>query len=76
MDIEGILNRLIDFDEEISLVYDGKKFECIVVGGGALLLLGFISRATLDIDVLEASKEIVPFFWKIRYEYEGIKSDV
>ena len=64
IDVNELRERLIKLDEEIYLTYEGKESICVVVGGGALLLFGYISRATLDIDVLLASREIIPFFDK------------
>ena len=64
MNLFELRERLIEFDEEILLLFEDKKFECVIVGGGAFLIMGFISRATMDIDILSASEEIIPFFDK------------
>jgi hypothetical protein len=43
-------------DEDASLMFPGgKRFRIVIVGGSALILLGVIERATLDIDALEAT---------------------
>lgn len=49
-----ILERLLLLDEEAELVFpEDISFSCYIVGGGALLLMGYISRSTHDIDILE-----------------------
>lgn len=35
------------------------RFTCILVGGSALILLGYIARATHDIDILETPRELL-----------------
>jgi hypothetical protein len=50
---EEIRERLLRLDEDAALLFDGSdRFVCIIVGGSALILLGYISRATHDIDFL------------------------
>ena len=58
---DDLLDRMRRLDEDASLIYDdstGKRFNCIIVGGSALILLSCINRATHDIDVVYCSKEI------------------
>lgn len=54
MNKQEVYERLLQLDEEASLMFDDNdKYFCVIVGGTALLLLGYISRATNDIDALE-----------------------
>lgn len=55
MRIDEIKERLIRLDEDVDLDerYDGLDFKCYIVGGSALLMMGYITRATHDIDVLQ-----------------------
>ena len=57
--LNDLIERLKRVDEDASLLYDDdRRFRMVIVGGGALILLETISRATQDIDVLDASVEI------------------
>ena len=57
---EDLIERLKRLDEEASLRFDdNRRFHVVIVGGSALILLEAISRATMDIDVLNASAELV-----------------
>ena len=60
MEKEELVNNLFKIDEEVSLLFQptNVKFKIVIVGGGALLLKGIISRATPDIDILTSYKEI------------------
>lgn len=52
--------RLDRLDEEVSLLFDAKfRFRLVIVGGGALVYLNCIQRATLDIDALDVSYDIL-----------------
>lgn len=56
---DELLERLTLLDEEADLMFDDdRRFRMVIVGGGALVLLETIDRATHDIDVLEVSPEI------------------
>lgn len=56
---EDLLERLDRLDEDADLLFDdGRRFQMVIVGGSALILLNTITRATHDIDVLEVSPEI------------------
>jgi hypothetical protein len=60
MSESDILQRLYDLDEDISFIYTPDiRFRLIIVGGGALLLRGIISRVTSDIDVLQADRRLI-----------------
>ena len=59
MDRDDILERLDRMDMEAFVTIDAPEmYKMIIVGGSGLVLLGTISRATQDIDTLEASPEI------------------
>ena len=56
---QDLMERLMRLDEDASLLFpDDCRFHLIIVGGSALILLEVISRATHDIDALDASGEI------------------
>lgn len=60
-----ITQRLLRLDEDAALMFDGPdRFSCILVGGSALILLGYISRATHDIDVLRTPPELLSLLAK------------
>lgn len=62
---EDLLLRLDRLDEDASLLFDDDcRFKMVIVGGSALILLETITRATLDIDALDASPEIVDLLEK------------
>lgn len=51
--------RLLDFDRAVQLLYPGRRFRFVFVGGGAMMLLGRLARATSDLDALEFPRELV-----------------
>lgn len=56
---EEVIARLKDLDEEVSLLFPhADRIQIIIVGGGALVLMEYISRSTHDIDVISASHMI------------------
>ena len=60
MQYEDLNERLKRLDEDAALLYDdGRRFRLTIAGGSALILLEVISRATLDVDALEASPELL-----------------
>ena len=62
---EDLLERLRRLDEDADLLYeDDRRFEMIVVGGSALILLDSISRATHDIDALNVPRELADLIEK------------
>ena len=66
MNTEEIKDRLIRLDEDAELTFGEEiNFKCYIVGGGALILMGYIIRATHDLDVLEiVPKQLKPLFEK------------
>lgn len=60
---EEIIERLLKFDEEVSLSLDDDEtyYEIVIVGGGALVLIDKLTRATQDIDAIIYPKELYPF---------------
>ncbi|MFA5536732.1 MAG: DUF6036 family nucleotidyltransferase [Bacillota bacterium] len=57
---KDLLERLSRLDEDASLLFDGdERFHLVIVGGGALILLERISRATHDVDAISASRELL-----------------
>ena len=56
---ESLIRRLKELDEEASLRFDSAdRLSLIIVGGSALILMEYISRATHDIDAMEASQQL------------------
>lgn len=59
-DRAGLLRRLEGFDRAVALHYSDCVFKLVIVGGGALILLGVLSRATDDIDAIRYPNELLP----------------
>ncbi len=58
---EEIINRLLQLDRDMALIDTTEDiYSCVIVGGGALVLMNKIYRSTHDIDSIDASKEIIP----------------
>jgi hypothetical protein len=55
---DELRSRLLGFDKAVGLKYPGRSFRLILVGGGALVLLGYLSRTTFDLDVLTPPTEL------------------
>ena len=62
MNRSDLSQRMIALDDIVAALYPGTTFRCVIVGGGALLSLDIISRATLDVDVLEAPQALARLF--------------
>ena len=60
---ENILKRLEELDELLFLsgLHNREPLKAVVVGGAALLLMGYIDRSTKDIDFIEVSREAEKF---------------
>lgn len=54
-----LLETLRQFDRAVALEYPDCAFELVIVGGGALALLGVLSRPTDDIDAVRFPAELV-----------------
>lgn len=62
---QDIINRLLKLDEEVLLTFDDDTmYEMVIVGGGALVLIDKLSRATQDIDSIKYPVELRPFLEK------------
>ena len=60
-----LFDRLHRLDKDAFLIYpSGGRFHVTIVGGGALILAGYTSRATLDIDIIDATKVLYQLFEK------------
>lgn len=65
MKTNDLFDRLLMLDEEAYLRFDDdERFYCIIVGGSALMLLGYISRATHDIDSIDCHIKLMPIIEK------------
>lgn len=67
MNKEELIKNLLAFDRDAYLQYGNTKiaYECYIVGGGAMLVMGLIPRATHDIDVLWCTaKELISLMQK------------
>ena len=62
MDKKELERRMVELDEVVSNLYTGVEFFSVIVGDGALIINNIISRATLDVDVLEVSREVEEIF--------------
>lgn len=49
---EELLDRLRQFDRAVAVEHPDTAFELVIVGGGALVLLGVLSRPTDDVDAI------------------------
>ena len=62
---DDLLERLARLDEDADLMFDDdRRFQMVIVGGSALILLETITRATHDIDALDVSPEIMDLLEK------------
>jgi hypothetical protein len=57
---DELLERLRQFDRAVALEYPGCVFQLVIVGGGAMVLLGVLSRPTDDIDAVSFAAELQP----------------
>ena len=62
MNKKELKQRMKELDAITHVLYPGLTFECVIVGGSALLIRDIITRGTLDVDVLEVSKEVEELF--------------
>jgi len=67
---EELLKRLEQLDTDAALLFnDNEKYHLYIAGGGALILMDYTSRATSDIDVINATKALYSLFDK--YQMNG-----
>lgn len=65
MQRDDMLKRLLALDEEVSLLYTATdRIRIVIVGGGALILLEYLTRSTHDVDVLSVSHQIHDLMFK------------
>ncbi|MGD9910240.1 MAG: DUF6036 family nucleotidyltransferase [Candidatus Izemoplasmatales bacterium] len=62
MDLHDLERRMKELDQIVFDHHPNMHLECVIVGGGALLIKKATSRSTLDIDVLYASKIVEDYF--------------
>lgn len=60
MSADELRSRLLEFDRAVSLLYPDRHFRLVLVGGGAMVLLGCLARATSDLDALHFPGELLP----------------
>jgi len=61
---EELEDRLRQFDRAVGLMCPGQSFRIVLVGGGAMVLLGCLARSTADLDALQAPRELVDLMAK------------
>lgn len=61
---EELESRLRDFDRAVSLLHPGQTFRLVLVGGGAMVLLGCLARSTTDLDALSVPRQLVSLMTK------------
>lgn len=61
---EALEDRLREFDRAVSLLYPGRAFRLMLVGGGAMVLLGCLARSTADLDALNVPSELASLMAK------------
>ncbi|MHB1340697.1 MAG: DUF6036 family nucleotidyltransferase [Coriobacteriia bacterium] len=52
-------SRLMEFDRAVAMLYPDRAFRLVLVGGGAMVLLGCLARATSDLDALVFPRELL-----------------
>ena len=59
MILDDLRKRLERLDEDADLMIDNNdRYQMVIVGGSAFILLGKLTRATHDIDALSVPKEL------------------
>ena len=66
---DELRDRLQQFDRAVALLYPGQLFRLVLVGGGAMMLLGYLARPTSDLDALAFPNELVPLM--AQYDING-----
>ena len=69
---DNLIKQLQHLDEDAALLINTtERLHLVLVGGGALVLQNYLSRATNDLDALNASQQLQPLVAK-----HGINSQV
>lgn len=63
-DLNSTLERLQQFDRAVWLVHPDCRFDVVIAGGGAMVLLGVLARPTDDIDALQFPHELLTLMQK------------
>ena len=67
---DDIQERMELLDKHVDAEYDGDgRFQVVIVGGGALVLRGYIVRSTDDIDIIEADNRLLSLM--LLYDMNG-----
>lgn len=70
--VNELKERLLMIEEEAKLTFsEDSEFSCYIVGGGALILMGYIVRSTHDIDAISAYPDEI----KEVYEHYDMNTD-
>jgi len=69
MGYEELRSRLLEFDRAVGLMFPGFRYELLIVGGGALILMGLLDRPTTDLDVLSFPADLQDLM--ARYDIRG-----
>ena len=65
MILDDLRKRLERLDEDADLMIDSDdRYQMVIVGGSAFILLGKLTRATHDIDALSVPKELYSLLGK------------
>ena len=65
MGLDDLRKRLERLDEDADLMIDNNdRYQMVIVGGSAFILLGKLTRATHDIDALSVPKELYSLLGK------------
>ncbi len=66
---EELRSRLMKFDQAVGLLSPGCRYELLIVGGGALILLGVLDRPTDDLDAIDFPRDLYDLM--ARYDIRG-----
>ena len=70
MILDDLRKRLERLDEDADLMIDNDdRYQMVIVGGSAFILLGKLTRATHDIDALERPERAVRTTWQVRHQH-------
>lgn len=59
MQYSELVARMAGLDRAASIMFPGRRFRIVLAGGGAMILLGCLARATSDLDAVQFPKELV-----------------